>query len=212
MKHKTFTLIELLVVIAIIAVLAAMLLPALQKAREQGHKISCVNTLKQWGLATSCYSGDYDGYFQSKASFWIDIKPYVDRGTDLSARSSMNICPKGPQGKYPDLGAFAASYRTNYIYNADLGDSLRVKLSRIRKASKSFLYADGYRHASNNAAYAVHKDHIDSSHPESKLGMNHQNTLNIAFTDGHSKNYLNPDGVIPVVYVSGGSGGETLYE
>ena len=76
-RHMFFTLIELLVVIAIIAILASMLLPALNQARDKAKSIKCVSNLKQWGLSAMKYTDDNNGFCFPTSMVSQDSSPHL---------------------------------------------------------------------------------------------------------------------------------------
>jgi len=112
-KRRGFTLIELLVVIAIIALLMAILMPALQRVKGQAQSVTCQAKLRQWGLMFKMYTDDYDGYFNEgwgsgETTLWPNaLRPYYKDNWD------MLLCPTATRLALDgDWGTFKAAERT----------------------------------------------------------------------------------------------------
>lgn len=126
-KHcPAFTLIELLVVIAVIAVLMGILLPSLGMARKQAWGVTCLNNLRQIGIAMTTYAQDNDNYvpraLDHEIKWILAFIPYLAAGDELKINDYRKIdvyqCPAFPRSGQGQHGHHNADQTVDYVVNA----------------------------------------------------------------------------------------------
>ena len=199
MHHKHFfTLVELLIVIAMIAILAGLLLPALNVAREKARAISCVSNLKQQGLAFTMYLNDYKETMplglttdESKASCrWFNAVPEHSGTKYWKDTTAAHVVPAGiwscPSARIEKTFGYTYHFGFNNVLSGQSTRSLQAILNAIPETG-------GLSISKGPTATPVMMDTNDQSivyfsarpYSQNKFARRHSG-MNVMYLDGHS--------------------------
>lgn len=197
MKKIKFTLVELLIVVSIIAILAGLLLPALNSARKKARSISCLNNIRECMRSQIMYSGDYAGFFMVHSGWESWSKTFADR-LNYNLPTKMSSCPAFKRGDLawqsygmPFLysGKPLNWYQNNIPEQGDYyvvaGDTLKfINAVKLKSPSITVMMGDTRSIVTWLSAGGWYY-WMPADIGEGGLGLNHGLFCNIGFGDGH---------------------------
>ena len=213
MSQKAFTLVELLVVIMIISVLAAIMLPSMSAARQQGRQTYCLNNLRQMLMAAQAYTQSYDDYYpiahynrktkSERVAYCWDFTTIKDMTTNKTkvvpgllwqgeTIEKVQQCPSFKGGSNTQSDPYTGyNYNTSYIGHGQ-GETIETpaKINQGRKPVECALFGDGQWSSGANKFMRAPKiwagDDDNSLKAAGTQGYRHNGKTNVVWCDGHT--------------------------